>query len=207
MVGNGNPMGVPAQIPKYIFRAAEGPFAVDDPFVPEQSTDKRAKGFWIGKVLQFAVELDLVFCDGVLQSLSELGTKHILQHLFGQEEVVPWIHANPTLMIEGQTACGNDAVNVRMMLHFLSPGMEHTEEADFSAQTLGSAGDLDQSFSAQTQQQSVNELFVLKRELCQETRHRKNDVGIGDGKKFLLASLNPAQAGVGLAFRAMPIAA
>jgi len=44
-----------------------------------------------------------------------------------------WIHDDPTLMVERQTAGGNDAVDVRMVLHFLSPGMEHAEEADLSA--------------------------------------------------------------------------
>jgi len=72
-----------------------------------------------------------------------------------------WIHGDPTLMVERQTAGGNDAVDVRMVLHFLSPGMEHAEEADLSAQTLGIPSDFDQSFRAQTQQQGVNELFVL----------------------------------------------
>ena len=35
VVGNGHSMGVAAEISEHIFRAAEGPFAVDDPFVTE----------------------------------------------------------------------------------------------------------------------------------------------------------------------------
>ena len=35
MVGNGHSMGVAAEIAENIFRAAEGPFAVDDPVVTE----------------------------------------------------------------------------------------------------------------------------------------------------------------------------
>ena len=110
-------------------------------------------------------------------------------------------------MIEGQSACRNDAVNMWMVLELLSPGMEHTEEANLGTQVFGIAGDLDQSISAQTQQQRVNELLVLECELCQETRHGENDVGIGNGKKFFPSPLDPAQAGVGLAFGAMPITA
>jgi hypothetical protein len=35
--------------------------------------------------------------------------------------------------------------------------------------------------------------------------HGEDDVGIGDGQKFFPALLDPAQTGIGLAFRAMPI--
>lgn len=64
-------------------------------------------------------------------------------------------------MIEGQSASRNDTVDVGMVLELLSPGMEHAEEANLGTQVFGIAGDLDQSFSAQTQQQRVNELLVL----------------------------------------------
>ena len=129
----------------------------------------------------------------------------IREHLFRKKEAIARIRRHPALMIEGQSAGGNDAVDMRMVLQFLSPGMEHAEEADLGAQEFGIAGDLDQRFSAEAQQQRVDEFLVLQCELCQETRHRENDVSIGDGKKFFPSPLDPAQAGVGLAFRAMPI--
>lgn len=100
VVGNGNTMGVPSQIPKYIFRAAEGPFAVNGPFVAEQSSDKGAKGLRVGKVLQLAVKLDFAFGESLLEGLSELGSKYSLQHLFRQKEAIGRIHGDPALVIE-----------------------------------------------------------------------------------------------------------
>ena len=43
MVGNGHSMGVAAEIPENIFRAAEGPFAVHDPVVGIESADEGVK--------------------------------------------------------------------------------------------------------------------------------------------------------------------
>jgi hypothetical protein len=40
MVGNGDPMGIPAQIAENMFRAAERWLAMYDPFVTEQLTNK-----------------------------------------------------------------------------------------------------------------------------------------------------------------------
>ena len=44
------------------------------------------------------------------------------------------------------------AVNMRMMLQSLIPGMEHAEEADLGSQVTGIAGDLQQSFGAGVEQ-------------------------------------------------------
>ena len=92
-----------------------------------------------------------------------------------------------------------------MMLHALCPGMEHTEESDLGTETFWIASDLDQRFRTDTQQQPIDEFLILQGERCQTMRHRKNDVGIGDGKKLFTSSLDPAPPGAGLAFWAMPI--
>ena len=51
VVGNGHSMGIAADIPKNIFRAAERSFAVNDPVVPEQLTDKGVKRLRVRKML------------------------------------------------------------------------------------------------------------------------------------------------------------
>jgi hypothetical protein len=85
--------------------------------------------------------------------------------------------------------------------------MEHAEETDLGAQVFGIAGNLDQRFSTETEQQRVDQFLVLQCERRQEMGHGEDDVGIGDGQKFFPALLDPAQTGIGLAFRAMPIPA
>jgi hypothetical protein len=47
---------------------------------------------------------------------------------------------NPAVVVRRQAAAGNDAVQVRMEVQIPSPGMEHAEEAEFHAQTLGIGG-------------------------------------------------------------------
>ena len=119
---------------------------------------------------------------------------------------LPWIFClNPkkdtralvVRMSERQTAGGNDAVGMREMLHFLSPGMEHAEESDLSPEAFGIASDFEECLGTETQQQPVDEFLVLQGKGCQESRHRENDVSVRDGKKLFAPSLNPAPAVAG----------
>ncbi len=45
-------------------------------------------------------------------------------------------------MIGSETAGGEHAMNMGVMLQSLVPGMEHAEEADLCAKVMGIAGDL-----------------------------------------------------------------
>jgi len=42
--------------------------------------------------------------------------------------------SNPAGVIVGESAGGNDAVDMGMKLQFLIPGMQHAEEADLGAE-------------------------------------------------------------------------
>ena len=200
-------MGVAAEITENIFRAAEWPFAVDDPVVAEEFGDEGMKSLRVRKMLQFAMEADFPFGESVLEGILDLSSKDLSEDLLRQKEPVTRICRHPVLMVERQSAGRDDAVHVWMMLHGLRPGMEHAEEADFGAESLGIAGDFDQRFGAEAQQHRVDELLILQCELCQRTGHGENDVGIGDGKEFFLAPRNPTKAGVGLTLWTMPVAA
>ena len=97
-------------------------------------------------------------------------------------------------------------MNVRMMRQLLSPSMKHAEEANLGAEVFGIAGNLDQGFGTETEQQCVDQFLVLQCERRQEMGHGEDDVSVGDGKKFFPALVDPAQSGIGLTFGAMPIA-
>jgi hypothetical protein len=43
-------------------------------------------------------------------------------------------------------------MDMRMMFHCLTPGVQHAEEADLGSETFGIASDFGQRFSAETEQ-------------------------------------------------------
>jgi hypothetical protein len=98
-------------------------------------------------------------------------------------------------------------VDMRMMLQSLVPGMEHAEEADLRAEVPGVACDFKQRGGACAEQQTVDEPLVLERQRCHFTGHREDGMDIARGQQLAFALLEPADAGVALALRAMPVAA
>ena len=65
-------------------------------------------------------------------------------------------------MIRSETAGGEYAVDVRMKLQSLIPGVEHAEEANLSTKMPGIASDLKQGLSTSMKEQVVNQPLVLQ---------------------------------------------
>ena len=76
--------------------------------------------------------MQLTALEGRLQTSDELATEHAPQYGDGKEEAR--VGSNPTGVITGEPAGGDDTVGMGMKLEFLVPGMEHAEEADVSTE-------------------------------------------------------------------------
>src|SRR5258708_489844 len=98
-------------------------------------------------------------------------------------------------------------MDMRMMLQGLAPGVEHTQETDFRSEMFGVAGDLQQSRGAGAEQEIVDDLLVLQSQPRKLMRQGENDMNVADRQQFLAAFGEPFVASVGLALRAVAIAA
>ena len=110
----------------------------------------------------------LASLKGQLESGDELAAKHLPEHGNGEKEAR--VRSNPAGVIERQPAGGNNAVDMRMNLELLVPGVEHTEKADLSSEMFGVASDFEKSFCASTKQQTIDHLFVLQSQRSQLRR-------------------------------------
>ena len=59
VVGDGNAMGVCAEIAKCVFRSTERALRVDDPVLTEQSAQPPVKGVRFGEMLEGAVKVEI----------------------------------------------------------------------------------------------------------------------------------------------------
>ena len=145
-----------------MFRAAEGPFGVDDPVVTGQHSQPRGEGTWLGQRQQAAVEPEFTLLEGVAQSGDELAAEDAAEPPMGEEEGTPG--GGAACVIRSETTGRNGAVDMRMKLQALSPAMEHAEEADLGPEVSWIAGDHKQGLSARVKEQVVDEPLVLQRE-------------------------------------------
>jgi hypothetical protein len=71
---------------------------------------------------------------------------------------------DPAGAVGGEAAAGHDAMQVRMKMQVLTPGVQHGEEADGGAEVSGVGGDGEQSFRSGLKQDGIDLSWVLKRQ-------------------------------------------
>jgi hypothetical protein len=159
-IGDRNAMGVSAEIAKHLVSPAERRFAVDHPAQGVKLADQTSEQSGLSQAAKQAVELELSGSVSLLECFKKLAAENFAEDLLREKEAVV-SRAHPEGVISRQAASGNDAVNVRMMLQLLIPGMEDAEEANLGTEMLGVRGDFDECLGAAPEQQTVDHLFVL----------------------------------------------
>ena len=152
------------------------------------------------------MELEFSGGEGLLEGVGELAAENLAENWLREKEVVA-LRTNPTRVIRRQTSGGDHAVDMRMMLELLVPGVKHAEETDLRAEVPGIFRDFQKGLGAAPEQQAVDDLFVLQGQGRQFVWKRENDVGIARGQQFGAARVKPAVARVALTPRAMPVPA
>jgi hypothetical protein len=204
MVGDGHAMGVTTQILEHILGATEGWFGVNDPVFSEQWSQPGSEDLRLCEQSQIAGKMKLAVLRGRLKAGDELTAKHTPEHLNGEKEART--RSNPAGVIERESASGNNAVDMRMKLELLVPGVKHSEEADLSSEMSGVASDFEKSFCAGTKQQTIDHFFILQSQRSQLRRQSEDDMNVRHGQQFAAPCLDPAFASARLTLWAMAIA-
>src|SRR5229473_4814329 len=102
-----------------------------------------------------SVELECAGVKGGLESGDKLAAEDTTEHFDGKEEGSA--RGDPAGVVRSETAGGQHAVDMGMMLQSLVPGMEHAEETYLGSKVPGIAGDLQQGFGAGVKQQVVDQ--------------------------------------------------
>jgi len=113
-VGDGDAVGVAAEIAQRVLRSAEGWLGIDNPVVAEQGSEPCGEGSWFRQWREVTVELELVLVEGGFQSGDELAAKDPAEHLDRQKERMT--RRDPAHVIGSEAASGGHAVNMGMML-------------------------------------------------------------------------------------------
>src|SRR4030095_7741820 len=98
-------------------------------------------------------------------------------------------------------------MDMRMEGELLTPGMQHSEKADFRAEVSRIASDLEKCFRAGAEQQAVDDFLVLQSQCCKLRRKCEDHMDVACREKFFLTCRDPAFPGRGLTLRAVPVAA
>jgi hypothetical protein len=136
VVGDGDSVGVAADIVENLRRSGEGPLREDHPFgFPKwcQVAPER-RGFL--EVVVRGEEVQRAGGERLRQVTQEQASEHRRQHRDRQKE--SWPAGDPAFTVGSDPAGGDKEVNVRTVLEILPPGVQHAEETNL-ARCLGSA--------------------------------------------------------------------
>jgi hypothetical protein len=112
MVGDGDAVGIAAEILQHELGSAEGWFGVDDPVFAEERTEPGSEELGMGERREFSGQVQLSVFEGRLQASDELAAEDAPQYRNGKEEA--WVGLNPAGVIAGESAGGNDTVDMGM---------------------------------------------------------------------------------------------
>ena len=112
---------------------------------------------------------------------------------------------DPTFAVGGETAAGNDAVQVRMEVQVLPPTMQDGEETEFQTEAFGR--DDEQSLGGGAEENAVDDLLVVEGQRGDLLGEGEDHVEVLDGQQFGAAVLKPLLARDALALGAMAVAA
>ena len=114
----------------------------------------------VAERFQIAEELEFASGMSLCQTLQEETAEKAAEDLDREKEAAA--AANPLVVIGGETAAGNDAMQVRMKVKGLTPGMKHGEKAGLHAETFWVAGNGEQGFGGGAEEAAIGGLLVVK---------------------------------------------
>jgi hypothetical protein len=140
MVRQRDAVGVAAEVTEDDLRPAERGLGVDHPVLAVEAVLEGAPRGPVGESSGGAGERELTVYPGVMEGSEELAAEELGQDTDGEEEALAAV--DPVFSIQGQTAPGDDAMQVGVELEVLTPGVEKRGEADLSTEVTRVGSDL-----------------------------------------------------------------
>src|ERR1017187_2794855 len=198
-------MGVAAEILQHVLRSAKGGLGVDHPFLVLEWRQVPAKSAGIAKRREVAEELEFSGGMSLGKSFQKEAAEASAENLDGQQELTA--ARDPTVIVWGETAAGDDAMQVGMKVKVLPPGMEYGEEPGFHPQALGIAGNGEQGLGDGAEEDVVDDLLVVEGDVGDGLGQSEDHVKVFGGQQLGGALLDPLGSCRAPALGAMTVAA
>ena len=141
-VGDRDAMGVPRQVAQYLLGTGEYLFGINNPLGCAQRRDSAGEFLGSFQVGEIAEKLQFACLECRHQAFKEQAPEQARQHANRKKESGPG--CDPTPAVQRDAATWNNAVQVRMVLQVLTPGVQHGQDSDFRTEVPAISGNRDQ---------------------------------------------------------------
>src|SRR6202051_4642357 len=167
-------MGIAAEIGQHLLGAAERGLGVDYPVDAAELAEMTFEGLRFGKISELTEELQLAGAEAVLQFPQEQSAEQPREHAHRQEEA--GATSDPAGAVERGPATWNHAMDVRMMLQGLTPGVENHGHAELGAEMPGISRNGGECLGRRAEQGRVDGGLVLERDFADRRRAGGDDI-------------------------------
>ena len=175
-VGDGDAVSVAGEIAEHLLGPGERGLAVDDPIDLGQCVEVGGEGSGVGQGGESAGEAEFTGREGGAHLLQEQIAEAAREHAHGQEEAGR--AGDPARLVGRDAAAGDDAVQMRMVVQRLPPGVQHRDRADLGAEVARVGGDAAQRLRRRAEQDGVDDRLVVERDLGGRRRQGKHDMEV-----------------------------
>ncbi len=203
-VGDGDAMGVAAEIGEDLGRPAERPLGVDNPIDAPHGGEVSRESGGRGKRRQTAEEAQSAG-EGSRQSFHEQASEHPRERFDGEKEVL-------SALIQRVPSCdrpppGTTQWTWGWCVSACPPCVQEGDAADRPAEPVRIGGERRHRLRRCFEQDRVDDSLVLEGDCGDWSRQCEDDVEIGNRQKLGLARREPLGSRPTLTLRAMPVAA
>ena len=135
VVGDGDAVGVLAEVVEDLVGPGEGALGVDDPLGLAEGLEVASEGVGVIERGEGVAELEPAGAEGLLEQFEEEAAEQAGEDANGEEEA--GAAGDPAVTVGSDAAAGDDAVQVGVKREHLPPGMQDGEEADLGAEVFG----------------------------------------------------------------------
>ena len=179
VVGDGDAMGVAADVVQDRLGAAKSTLGIDHPLLVVELSEQAAKGRLRGEVRDLAGENEAAVVKGCLEKCQELAAKDLGQRLDRKQEVRA--RGDPPLPIPRERAAGDGAVEMDVVAQGLVPGVQDGSDTDGAAHAaLAIGAEFEQGLRDCSEKNVVERLLVSQRDGIELVRDREDKMGIWD---------------------------
>ncbi len=189
LVGNGDAMGVSSKVLHNRLRSQEGRLRIHDPLLLPQPPEKTSEGVALREVLVRTMKRQRCRSERCFETVDKLCAKELREDpLWDKIVAATW---DPMRSIWREPPSGNDEVDVRVQLEFLSPGVKHPKEPDLGTERMREGRSLEESGGRALHEKIVEQFPVSKNKRSELVRDCAHHVEIGPRKQILLPSPKP----------------
>jgi hypothetical protein len=126
VVGDGDAVGIAAEVGIDMLGAVERFFGVGHPFLAPEFFEETMKGWFFLQVLRVPPEQEFSLVEGFFEGIEELPSHNHREGFDGDEEGI--FSGDPALGGGVESAAGDDEVEMGMELQILIPGVQDSGE-------------------------------------------------------------------------------